>query len=162
MISISRQTDYASRVLLHLALLPPEARVTAREISRRRIIPPAFLRRIITDLGKAKLITTTRGSGGGLALARPSSEISLLDVVQAVEGPVALNPCTIDPAACPLVRTCPVHDEWMRARELLTNELSRATFDRLAQQGLAKQQRLGKEVTRRRSGPARPQPVRRV
>ncbi len=151
MISISRQTDYASRVLLHLALLPPNARVTAQEISRRRVIPPAFVRRIITHLGKANLITTTRGSGGGLALARPSGEISLLDVVQAVEGPLALNPCTIDPATCPLVQTCPVHDEWMHARELLVNELSQATFNRLAQGGLVKQQTLGKEANKRRA-----------
>src|SRR5512141_1753163 len=118
MISISRQTDYACRVLLHLALLPPEARVTAQDISRRRIIPRAFVRRIITELGKAQLITTTRGSGGGVALARPSSEISLLQVVEAMEGPLALNPCTLDPATCPLLQTCPVHDEWMHAREL--------------------------------------------
>ncbi len=155
MISISRQTDYASRVLLHLALLPPDARVTAQEISNRRIIPRAFVRRIVTHLGKANLITTTRGSGGGLALARPSNEISLLNVVEAMEGPLALNPCTLDPAVCPLLRTCPVHDEWMHARELLVNELSQATFDQLAQQGALKQRVLAeqahKEANKRRA-----------
>ena len=84
MITISRQTDYACRVILHLATLSLGTRVTAQEIGARRIIPRALVRRIITRLGKAKLIVTTRGMGGGLALARPASEISLLDVTQAM------------------------------------------------------------------------------
>ncbi len=135
MISISRETDYACRVLLHLALQAPDARVTAKDVAKRRLIPSALVRRVTTRLANARLVTTTRGIGGGMALARPASEISLLDVVQAMEGAIALNPCTIDPGTCPLVNTCPVHEEWMCARNVLVAELSRATFDKLAQRG---------------------------
>ncbi len=135
MICISRETDYACRVLLHLALESPNARVTAREVARQRLIPRALVRRVATRLANARLITTTRGMGGGMALARPAAEISLLDVVQAMEGSIALNPCTLDTEACPLLKVCPVHKEWTRARRLLVAELRRATFDKLAQPG---------------------------
>ncbi len=133
MISISKQTDYACRILLHLAMQPAGTRVTAGEISRRKLIPRLLIRRIITQLAVAQLVTTTRGSGGGLQLARVPSEISLLDVVQAMEGPLALNPCAIRFDECPLMRTCSVHEAMVRAREALVAEFSRDTFDRLAQ-----------------------------
>jgi len=132
LISISRQTDYACRVILHLAILPPGERVTAQDIAERRLIPRAFVRRVITQLANAGLLTTTRGVNGGLTLARPPSEISLLDVVQATEGPLALNACVVNPQACPLMPVCSVHEAWVHARDGLAAELSDATFDRLA------------------------------
>ena len=135
MISISRETDYACRVILHLAMLPIGQRVTAQEIARQRIVPRALIRRVVTRLGAAKLVTTTRGSGGGLALARPASEISLQDVVEAMEGAIALNTCVIYPRECPLVKLCPVHEAWVNARVALVRELSQATFDKLAARG---------------------------
>ncbi len=141
MLAISRQTDYACRILLHLALQPAGARVTAAEIAEQRLIPPALVRRIVTGLGVAGLIKTTRGSSGGIALGRPAAEIILLEVVQAMEGPLALNPCTIaphnDPDACPFIPTCPVHEAWVQARTALLRELSQVTFDKLAARGLA-------------------------
>jgi Rrf2 family protein len=135
MIAISRQTDYACRIILHLALLPQNSRITAQDIAKKRIIPRFLIRRIVTRLAKAHLLTTMRGKGGGLALAKPASQTSLLDVVEAMEGPLALNACTLDPKSCPLMKACSVHEEWVRARDLLSAELSQATFDKLAQRG---------------------------
>ena len=135
MLSISRQTDYACRVILHLAMLPPGQRVTAQDIAKRRLIPPALVRRVITQLANAGLVTTARGSNGGLSLARPASEISLLDVVQVMEGPLALNACAVNPQACPLMQVCSVHQVWVEARATLMAKLSQSTFDKLAQRG---------------------------
>jgi Rrf2 family iron-sulfur cluster assembly transcriptional regulator len=135
MLTISRETDYACRVILHLAMLPTGQHVTTQEIARRRIVPHALIRRVVTRLSAAKLVTTTRGSGGGLALARPASEISLQHVVEAMEGQVALNRCVIYPRECPLMKKCPVHEAWTRARSALVHELGAATFDKLAQRG---------------------------
>jgi Rrf2 family protein len=132
MLTISRQTDYACRVILHLAMLPSGSRVTAREIAARRIIPRALVRRIITRLGKAKLIRTIRGMGGGIVLARPANEISLLDVTLAMEGAIALNACVTNPHKCPLMKACTVHQVWMSAHDRLFRQLSRAKFDKLA------------------------------
>jgi Rrf2 family protein len=135
-IAISKQTDYAARIILHLAMQPPGTRTTAQEIARRRLIPSVFVRRIITQLAKGGLLVTTRGSGGGIALAHPSSQISLLDVVELMEGPLALNACTINPQECPLMAICSVHETWVKARDLLMDYLRSATFDKLARRGL--------------------------
>lgn len=132
MIKISRQTDYACRVILYLATLPPEMHTTAQEIAARRIIPRALVRRIITRLGKAKLITTMRGKDGGIALARPAREIGLLDVVNAMEGEIVLNACVTNPHACPLMQECSVHEVWVEAHAQLVARLRQATFDQLA------------------------------
>jgi Rrf2 family protein len=132
MLGISRQTDYACRVLLHLALSEPGARVTTGQIAERRLIPASLVRRIVTQLSLAGLVKTARGTDGGVELARPAAEISVLDVVQAIEGPLALNPCTQDPNLCQLMPVCPVHQTWCKARANLEAELARATFDKLA------------------------------
>ncbi len=141
MLTISRQTDYACRILLHLASQPEGERVTAAGIAGRRLIPPALIRRIVTELNVAGLIKTSRGSAGGITLGRPASQISLLDVVQAMEGAIALNPCTIaphdDPDRCPFIPVCPVHETWAAARQSLIHDLSQATFDKLAARGYA-------------------------
>ena len=136
MLSISKQTDYACRVILHLAMLPHGERVTAQDIAKRRLIPRAFVRRVITQLANAGLLTTTRGASGGLEPARPASEINLLQVVEAMEGSIVLNGCTENPQACPLMKVCSVHEAWVGARQALMAELSRSTFDKLAQRGV--------------------------
>jgi Rrf2 family protein len=135
MLTISRETDYAARVLLYLARQPAGQRATAQQIAGECLIPRGMVRRVVTRLGVAGLVATTRGSDGGIALARPAGQISLLDVVEAMEGPLALNACTVDPGICPLIPTCPVHDVWGVARQELRAMLARSTFDRLAQKG---------------------------
>lgn len=131
MITINRETDYAARVLLHLALQGPDGRVTAKQIAAQQLIPRALVRRVVSRLNAAGLVVTTRGSEGGIALARPPDQVSLLEVVEAFEGPLALNICTIEPTACPLIPVCTVHEAWIHARELLRNTLAQITFDKL-------------------------------
>ncbi len=131
MITISRETDYAARVVLHLALQGPNSRVTAQQIAEQRLIPRALVRRVVTRLGAAGLVSTSRGSDGGITLARPASQISLLAVVEAFEGPLALNICAVEPEVCPLMPACTVHDAWTHARAILRQHLHQITFDKL-------------------------------
>lgn len=132
MLTISRETDYAARVILHLALQGPDSRVTAQQIAGQRLIPRALVRRVVTRLGAAGLVSTTRGADGGIALARPPDQISLLEVVEAFEGPLALNLCTVEPNVCLLMPACTVHDAWVNARRILRDHLRQITFDKLA------------------------------
>jgi Rrf2 family protein len=132
MLTISRETDYAARVILHLTLQGPDSRVTAQQIAGQRLIPRALVRRVVTRLAAAGLISTTRGADGGITLARPAGEITLLEVVEAFEGPLALNICTVEPEACPLMPACTVHDAWVHARQVLRHHLREITFDKLA------------------------------
>ncbi len=132
MLGIGRHTDYAARIVLHLSCLPEGTQVTADEISRKRLLPPSFIRRIVGRLATAGILRTTRGAGGGVALARKPGEISLLDVVAAMEGGVTLNACVDTPRSCPLAEACPVQRAWTGVTRSLEAELDAVRFDALA------------------------------
>ncbi len=128
---ISRRTDYGVRVIMDLATLPESARASTQEIADRQNIPAPFLAKIVSRLSLSGLVITHRGAGGGVSLARPASEISLLQVIEALDGPVQLNRCVIEPSACPRDSHCPVHHIWAKAQLELTGLLSETTFDDL-------------------------------
>lgn len=132
MIGISRQTDYAARLLLHLATLEEGTQVSIAEISKLRLLPVSFVRRMAGSLVKAGLLITARGSGGGIRLGRPASEISLLDVTVAVEGPIVLNQCMDGEHICPLANGCPIQGAWAAATQALETHLAGVRFDALA------------------------------
>jgi Rrf2 family protein len=132
MIGISRQTDYAARLVLHLAALDEGTQVSIAEISKLRLLPVAFVRRLVGSLVKAGVLLTARGSGGGIRLGRPASEISLLDVVNAVEGGIVLNQCLDGGHICPLSDGCPVQTAWSGATYILETHLATVRFDALA------------------------------
>ena len=132
---ISRRADYGVRVILDLASLPLNVRASTHEISSRQSIPAPFLAKIISQLALAGLVTTHRGAGGGVTLARPSAQITLLHVIEALEGPLRLNRCLLQPDSCPLDRECPVHPVWARAQEDLSALLSSTTFEELVLDG---------------------------
>ena len=129
---ISRRTDYGVRVILDLAVLENNERASTQEIAERQNIPGPFLAKIISQLALSGLVTTFRGAGGGVSLARPASEISLLQVIESLDGPIRLNRCVIEPGSCPRDEHCPVHHVWARAQSELTELLGVTTFDMLA------------------------------
>ncbi len=139
MLGISRQTDYAARVVLHLACLAPGAKVPIADIAKHRMLPLDFVRRIVGDLVKAGILATSRGSGGGVSLARPAEEISLGEVVRAMEGGIALNHCVSDRRVCPLAAGCPVQSVWVDATLVLDDYLATVRFSALAQRSASHQ-----------------------
>ncbi len=128
---ISRRTDYGVRVILDLAAVSGNGRASTQEIASRQNIPGPFLAKIVSQLSLAGLVTTHRGAGGGVSLARPPSEISLLQVIEALEGPIRLNRCVIEPSQCPRDDVCPIHPIWAKAQVELTSLLQFTTFDEL-------------------------------
>ena len=132
MLGIGRHTDYAARMLLHLACLPAGARVTIAEIATQRLLPAAFVRRLVGKLTRAGILATVRGLGGGIRLAKPASEITLLDLVNAMEGGVALNHCVDNLHACPLAAGCPVQSAWTGVTRSLEANLAAISFAALA------------------------------
>jgi Rrf2 family transcriptional regulator, iron-sulfur cluster assembly transcription factor len=132
MIGIGRHTDYAARIILHLSALPEGTQVTAGDIAGERLLPRPFMRRIVVQLAAAGILRTIRGAGGGIALARPASKISLLDVMRAMEGDLVLNACVGQPAGCPLSAACTVQRAWTKVTRQLEKTLSDIRFDRLA------------------------------
>lgn len=123
-------TDYGARVVMHLACTGSSS--TIREIAEARALPAPFVRRLVAHLVRAGLVATVRGQKGGLTLARPPAAISLLDVVHAIEGPIALNHCLDDAHGCPFSGACPVQTAWATATEALEQSLAAQTFDVLS------------------------------
>lgn len=127
---ITRQADYALRAIVFLAQLDPNQRAATKQIAESQKIPPSFLAKIISQLSIAGLIHTSRGARGGVVLSKPAAEISLLDVVEAIDGPIALNDCTISPGNCENYANCPLHDIWIEIQQMLVDKLRNTTFDK--------------------------------
>ena len=98
--NINQATDYAFRAVLYLAGQPLGEMVEAQAIAHRQVVPMRFLLKIMPSLIKAGIVKSQRGVGGGYALARSPEDISLLDVLVAIEGPIFLNRCLIDESYC--------------------------------------------------------------
>lgn len=108
---LNQATDYALRVVLHLAGRPFGECVNSNTIAMQQNIPPRFLQKIMRSLIKAGLIKSLRGVDGGFVLIRHPEAITLLDVITAMEGPIAIHQCLAERAACNKHCTpkCPVH-----------------------------------------------------
>lgn len=133
MLSVTRHTDYAVRIVLHLSALPEGRLLSIAEIALSRALPVPFVRRIVSLLAEEGVLRTVRGPGGGVALARPSSEITMLDVVTAMEGPLCPSPCIEKPAGCPFGKNCPARGVWTEAARVLENHLRSVRFSELAE-----------------------------
>jgi Rrf2 family protein len=114
---ISRKIDYGLRAMIFLASIPGEAVVPFREIARRMEVPEDFLAKILKQLVDQGLVRSTRGPHGGYSLARPAQEVSFLDVIEAVEGPVALNVCLDGEEACRREPGCTMASVWKLGQE---------------------------------------------
>lgn len=134
---VKRETDYAIRTVLYLAMQPAGTHTTARALAREKLIPHALARRIVSRLTAAGILHSARGPSGGIALARPPAEITLLQVMQAVDGAPVVSPCVVEPASCPLMPECPVHEVWVDLQRSLETTLEHITFAQLAQRGLS-------------------------
>jgi len=125
---ITRQADYALRAIYHLTKLEPTERAATSHIAEEQHIPPSFLAKIISQLSIAGLIHTSRGARGGVSLARGPEEITILEVVEAIDGPIALNECTSSPEACPFGQNCPLRKLWCGTQADLVEKLRSTTF----------------------------------
>ncbi len=126
---ITRQADYALRAMMFLARLEPKERAATSRIAEEQQIPPSFLAKIISQLSIAGFIHTSRGARGGVSLARPASEISILEVVEAIDGPIAVNECTLSQVGCPFVKAnCPLHEIWCDVQKELVDRLKNTNF----------------------------------
>jgi Rrf2 family protein len=103
------------------------------EIAKPMRIPKSFLAKILQKLLKAGLVESSRGINGGFQLAKSPKEISLLDVIEAIEGPVAMNSCAIDKKLCKLSNTCSVHPIWVEIRKEVEKRLMKEDFAKLAE-----------------------------
>jgi len=138
---LSRRADYGVRAMLDVALQSSENRSIVAEIAERQRIPAHFLAKIVPKLARAGLLRTWLGASGGVALGMPADQISLLQIIEAIDGPLMLNLCSLDPRGCECNADCPALDVWCRAQAQLNQTLA--------------QTRLGDLITRRQKAASR-------
>jgi Rrf2 family protein len=128
---ITRQADYAVRAVLHLARAGNAERSATSAVAKEQNIPPSFLAKIISQLSIAGLLHTSRGARGGVTLARDPREITLLEVIEAIDGPIQLNECVQGEGVCSFEDNCPIRSVWCDAQDELVTRLKRTNFAEL-------------------------------
>ncbi len=131
--------EYAVRAMLGLSKLPYGTVAHIPDISKEWDIPVSFLRKIITLLAKAGLVHSQRGNNGGIRLAISPEKLTLLDVIEAVEGKIFLNKCLIGHQFCERSMYCSVHIVWCEAQDALKQILNKRTLAELAFLNTARQ-----------------------
>lgn len=129
-LSLGRRADYAIRATLDLAHHPDGLR-KAREIGEAMAVPTSFLPQILAQLVRAGIATSTAGPRGGYGLAVDPADVSLLDVIVAVEGEIGAIECVLRGGPCRWEDMCAVHLPWAQAQRAMTEELAATTFARL-------------------------------
>ncbi len=122
MLRISRLTDYATVVMTCLAASPGEVLNSAQIAECTRLEPPT-VSKLLKLLGRAGLVQSFRGVNGGYRLARAASEISLAEIVEALEGPLGMTECSVGPGKCPREAYCTVRGNWRRINRVIGSAL---------------------------------------
>jgi Rrf2 family protein len=128
---ITRQADYAIRAIRYLAKQGPTGRSATSTVAKEMQIPPSFLAKIISQLSIAGLLHTSRGARGGVTLARPAKDITLLEVIEAIDGPIQLNECVGEDGGCTFEDDCPLRPVWCDVQEMLVKRLRGTNFQHL-------------------------------
>ena len=131
---LTRAADYAVRVMVHLAGLPPETRASRAELATAAECPEQFLSKVLQNLTRAGLVLSHRGNTGGFELPNFRRTATLLEVVEAIEGPIRLNVCLNSDRSCSRQEWCPAHDVWVNAQAAVAQVLRDANIADLARQ----------------------------
>ncbi len=128
---LTKRGDYAVRAMIALARVPDGRLLSVRRIAEEMSIPVRFLPQVMGDLVGAGLVEATTGRAGGYRLARPAGAISILDVVEAVEGDSRRRTCVLRGGPCGLDGHCDVHDVFFAAQDAMLGLLAAASLDDL-------------------------------
>jgi Rrf2 family iron-sulfur cluster assembly transcriptional regulator len=120
----SRQCEYAIQGVLYLALKPPGEMTSIKELTKRLDIPYHFLGKILQRLTQKGLLISLKGPTGGFALGRAAKEITIFDIVEAVDGSDFTRNCVLGFAECSGKNPCSVHSMWGKMRDELHHTLA--------------------------------------
>lgn len=132
MMELTRKGDYAIRGIVYLASQPPNKISLLSEIAVAVDVPQTFLAKIFQQFSKTGIVKSFRGTGGGFLLAGPPESITLLQVVEAVEGPILPNRCVLKPGECERDASCTVHPVWRQVQQQVRSILAGITLKDLA------------------------------
>lgn len=131
-LQLTRGAEYAIRAAAYLARYPEGHVASLHEIGEAQDIPESFLAKILQSLVRSGLAVSQRGAHGGFTLSRPAGEITMQQVIEAVDGPISVNRCVLSPEDCARSASCSVHHAWLQAQAQLMDVLGSITLDSLA------------------------------
>lgn len=137
MVRLTRAGEYAIRGMLYLSKQSGDRLTLISEIAAAQEVSASFLAKVFQNLTKAGLVHSQRGAAGGVSLGRPADRISLKDIIEAIEGPFALNECLLPEDPCRNRDDCPLSAVWGRAQEKMVEVLADVTLDGLNSPGKA-------------------------
>jgi Rrf2 family protein len=129
----SRSAQHAIRAMTYLSTLPPQTYCPVREVAKASRVPLPFLAKIIQALCRRGLVSTQKGPGGGVALARSPSRITLAEVVAAIDGREIMKECVLGLPRCGDASPCAMHSVWKEVKEVLRQRLQDATLAELSE-----------------------------
>lgn len=132
---IRRNTDYAIRAMVSLAVNQGKGAVTASQIAEEEGIPYELACKLLQKLHRKKIVKSVMGAKGGFLLKKKASNISILEVIEAIQGPVSLNRCVLDIKFCRRKRSCPVSKNLAKLQKKMNNYLKTIKLSKLAGSG---------------------------
>ena len=152
MLRLSKKADYALIALKDLAAADIGASSSAREIAERYNVPVELMAKVLQKLAKVGLVASHHGTRGGYQLARPAMQISVAEVVQAIDGPVFITACSDVDETCDQYTKCNIRDPLWRLKDRIAQALSAFTIHELTYDETTEAFPL--TVSHRQSGPA--------
>ena len=132
MIKLSRMADYGVILMVQLARMPEQV-TTAADLAEATALPAPSVSKLLKQLSRSGLLDSHRGTKGGYAIARSSTEITVADIVSAVEGPIALTECmTTQGAVCEIEALCPTRTNWRQINNALVEALDNVSLADMA------------------------------
>ena len=129
---LTRAADYGVRVMIQLVALADNGRISLPELARATGAPQSFLSKVLQALTRAGFISSRRGQAGGFHVAQRGATASMLNVVEAIDGPVCLNVCLGPGRSCGHKARCPAHPVWIEAQQAMLNVLAGTSIVSLA------------------------------
>jgi Rrf2 family protein len=130
---LTRAADYAVRVMIHMASLPTGSRLPLGSLATAVGVPESFLSKVLQTLTRAGLLVSRRGADGGFELSPGAAQTTtMLDIIQAIDGPIHLNVCLRDEPACERMAQCAAHPVWEQAQAAMLSVLGAAAIGELA------------------------------
>ena len=130
---LSTKGRYGTRAMLDLAVHQTDGPVNIAEIAKREDISARYLEQLMIKLASRELVRPVRGRGGGFVLGRTPAEITLGEIIEALEGPVNVTDCTRDPSVCDRSTLCTTREIWEELSQTITSHLDQITLEDMAQ-----------------------------
>jgi Rrf2 family protein len=132
MLRLSKKADYALMAMKHLAIKSDVASISAREIAEQYDIPIELMAKVLQRLVQRGLLTSHQGTRGGYKLSKPTTSISVADIIQAIDGPLTVTACSTEDEQCGQFAKCNVRDPLWRIKDRIVAALATCTLAEIA------------------------------